>query len=156
MSALPPDEDHPYGHGRFEAVGSLGVSALLLLTAWHIAAHAYDKLQHCLVLPLFSFSLGETLPWLQTGLAALRGGHMGLGVSCSAAPSLLAVGAALASIVVKELLYQVTASVGLKHNSQVLLANAVSTDERSCLLDGVWAGRVCQKLSCLVLLACFA
>lgn len=24
MSALPPDDDHPYGHGRFEAVGSLG------------------------------------------------------------------------------------------------------------------------------------
>jgi divalent metal cation (Fe/Co/Zn/Cd) transporter len=29
MSALPPDDDHPYGHGRFEAVGSLGVSILL-------------------------------------------------------------------------------------------------------------------------------
>lgn len=133
MSALPPDEDHPYGHGRFEAVGSLGVSALLLLTAWHIAAHAYDKLQHCLVLPLFPH-----FPW-QSWLASLRGGHggaggaLGLGVSCSAAPSLLAVGAALASIVVKELLYQVTASVGLKHNSQVLLANAVRKSSRARL-----------------------
>ena len=53
MSALPPDDDHPYGHGRFEAVGSLGVSILLLITAWHIAAHAYDKLQHCLFLSSF-------------------------------------------------------------------------------------------------------
>ncbi len=66
---------------------------------------------------------------MRESLLALRGGHgggaaLGLGVSCSAAPSLLAVGAALASIVIKEMLYQVTATVGLKHNSQVLLANA--------------------------------
>ena len=29
MSALPPDIDHPYGHGRFESVGSLGIATLL-------------------------------------------------------------------------------------------------------------------------------
>jgi divalent metal cation (Fe/Co/Zn/Cd) transporter len=61
MSALPPDADHPYGHGRFEAVGSLGVSVLLLGTAWHIAAHAYDKLQHCMDLASFALPFG---PWL--------------------------------------------------------------------------------------------
>lgn len=133
MSALPPDDDHPYGHGRFEAVGSLGVSALLLLTAWHIAAHAYDKLQCTLALPSLgplpfsSFSLSalrSSVPWMQ-GLLA-RGGHMAasVGASCEAAPSALAVVAATASIVVKELLYQITASVGIKHNSQVVLANA--------------------------------
>jgi divalent metal cation (Fe/Co/Zn/Cd) transporter len=47
-----------------------------------------------------------------------------VGASCEAAPSALAVVAATASIVVKELLYQITASVGIKHNSQVVLANA--------------------------------
>lgn len=106
MSALPPDDDHPYGHGRFEAVGSLGVSALLLLTAWHIAAHAYDKLQCTLLLPslgpfpfVSSFpAVISSVPWMQ-GLFA-RGGQMAS--TCAAAPSALAVGAALASIVVKE------------------------------------------------------
>lgn len=106
MSALPPDDDHPYGHGRFEAVGSLGVSALLLLTAWHIAAHAYDKLQCTLLLPSlgpFPFvstlpAVASAVPWMQ-GLLA-RGGQMA--TTCAAAPSAFAVGAALASIVVKE------------------------------------------------------
>ncbi len=126
MSALPPDEDHPYGHGRFEAVGSLGVSALLLLTAWHIAAHAYDKLQCTLALGPFPFPFPVTfaVPWVNWLMA--RGGHMAatVGVTCEAAPTAFAVAAAMASIVVKEVLYQITASVGLKHNSQVLLANA--------------------------------
>lgn len=108
MSALPPDDDHPYGHGRFEAVGSLGVSALLLLTAWHIAAHAYDKLQCTLLLPSlgpFPFvsistlpAVASAVPWMQ-GLLA-RGGQMA--TTCAAAPSVFAVCAALASIVVKE------------------------------------------------------
>lgn len=64
MSALPPDDDHPYGHGRFEAVGSLGVSVLLLITAWHIALHAYDKLQHCLFLNSFPVITIPGWSWL--------------------------------------------------------------------------------------------
>ena len=33
MGSLPPDHDHPYGHGRFEALGSLAIGWLLVLTA---------------------------------------------------------------------------------------------------------------------------
>lgn len=42
-----------YLRWRLPQVGSLGVSVLLLTTAWHIAAHAYDKLQHSLSLYTF-------------------------------------------------------------------------------------------------------
>jgi divalent metal cation (Fe/Co/Zn/Cd) transporter len=53
--------------GRFEAAGSLGVSMLLVMTAWHIAMHAYEKLQHAFALcplPLASLCPLPLLSWL--------------------------------------------------------------------------------------------
>eukprot|EP00957_Ditylum_brightwellii_P012278 927678-Ditylum_brightwellii.AAC.1 len=32
ITKLPPDEDHPYGHGKFEAIGSLFLDLTLLTT----------------------------------------------------------------------------------------------------------------------------
>lgn len=43
-------------------VGSLGVSVLLLMTSWHIAIHAYDKLQHSISLGAF----GSVASWTGT------------------------------------------------------------------------------------------
>lgn len=40
----PPDEDHPYGHGRFASLGALMIGALLLLTAWEVGKGALDRL----------------------------------------------------------------------------------------------------------------
>jgi hypothetical protein len=36
VARLPPDEDHPYGHGKFESVGSLFLSLTLLATGIYI------------------------------------------------------------------------------------------------------------------------
>ena len=33
LGSLPPDSDHPYGHGRFESIGCLAIGSLLVLTA---------------------------------------------------------------------------------------------------------------------------
>jgi len=41
----PPDEDHPYGHRRYETIAALGIGALLLLTAWEIITGAVERLQ---------------------------------------------------------------------------------------------------------------
>uniref|UniRef100_A0A453I338 Cation efflux protein transmembrane domain-containing protein n=1 Tax=Aegilops tauschii subsp. strangulata TaxID=200361 RepID=A0A453I338_AEGTS len=30
---VPRDKDHPYGHGKFESLGALGISSMLLITA---------------------------------------------------------------------------------------------------------------------------
>lgn len=110
------------------------MSVLLLTTAWHIAAHAYDKLQHSLSLYTFPSVASWTgacvpspmppsLPAARLSdaplpppapcssssclimISAVRGGHVAGGLA--AAPTLGAVAAAVASIVVKELLYQV-------------------------------------------------
>lgn len=40
----PPDEDHPYGHRRFETIAALGIGAFLLLTAWEIVSSALGRL----------------------------------------------------------------------------------------------------------------
>jgi len=45
VAARPPDEDHPYGHRRFETIAAMAVGGLLLLTAWEIAGQALDRLQ---------------------------------------------------------------------------------------------------------------
>jgi cation diffusion facilitator family transporter len=41
----PPDDDHPYGHRRFETMAALLIGALLLLTAWEVVQGAIERLQ---------------------------------------------------------------------------------------------------------------
>jgi len=44
IAGRPADEDHPYGHRRFETVAALGVGVLLLFTAFEIITGALDRL----------------------------------------------------------------------------------------------------------------
>ena len=90
MSALPADVDHPYGHGRFESVGSLAIGGLLIGAGASFGASSVAAL----VAPAPS-SIGAIAMW-----------------------------AALASILSKEILYRATSKIGLRLNSQVLIANA--------------------------------
>lgn len=45
LASLPPDDDHPYGHRRYETLAALLIGGLLLLTAWEIGSGALDRLQ---------------------------------------------------------------------------------------------------------------
>lgn len=97
---LPPDEDHPYGHGRFEAVGSLSVAVVLVATAGGVGWS----------------SAGTLLDWwcgsaFESGLAESGYGS-------------LAVSACIISLVAKEALYHATVRVGNDIGSQTLIANA--------------------------------
>jgi cation diffusion facilitator family transporter len=44
MAQRPPDEDHPYGHRRYETLMTLGVAALLFITCYSILQGAYRRL----------------------------------------------------------------------------------------------------------------
>lgn len=44
MAAQPPDEDHPYGHRRFETLATLGIGGLLLVAAWEILQTMLERL----------------------------------------------------------------------------------------------------------------
>lgn len=44
IASRPPDEDHPYGHRRFETLASMFIGGVLLLTAWEIVENSINRL----------------------------------------------------------------------------------------------------------------
>jgi cation diffusion facilitator family transporter len=45
LAQRPPDEDHPYGHRRYETFMTLGVAVLLFVTCYGILQGAYQRLR---------------------------------------------------------------------------------------------------------------
>ncbi|SEN00674.1 cation diffusion facilitator family transporter [Stigmatella aurantiaca] len=45
-AARPADEDHPYGHGKFEAIASLGIGAMISIAMVELGRMAIDTLIH--------------------------------------------------------------------------------------------------------------
>ena len=95
LSSKPKDRDHEYGHGKYETLATTFVGIVLLCVGFGLFWEGGQKVyQH--------FLLDQPLE----------------------SPGWIALVAAVVSIVVKELLYQVTAWVGRKERSQVVIANA--------------------------------
>ncbi|MBR5107449.1 MAG: cation transporter [Bacteroidales bacterium] len=94
VSARPQDEDHDYGHGKYETLATLFIGLALAAAAVGIVVSGAGKLAR--------WMQGEDLP----------------------APGKIALWAALASIVAKELLFQYTRLKGKHLNSKALEANA--------------------------------
>ncbi|MCZ7546578.1 MAG: cation-efflux pump [Anaerolineae bacterium] len=44
IASRPPDEEHPYGHRRFETLASMFIGGLLMLTAWEIIKSSLGRL----------------------------------------------------------------------------------------------------------------
>lgn len=94
MSAKPQDEDHDYGHGKYETFRTLIIGLATMAAATGIIISGVDKL----------------VDWV--------GGRQ------LAAPGWLALAAALLSIVVKEVMYRYTVRRGKALDSPALVANA--------------------------------
>lgn len=43
LAERPPDEDHPYGHQKYETFATLAIGLLLLLTTWNILKSAINR-----------------------------------------------------------------------------------------------------------------
>lgn len=95
LAGRPQDEDHPYGHGKYETLAAVIVGVAL-----------------CGVGLMISFHAGESL-WA----AAVHGRY-------PQQPELMALWAGLISIAAKEVLYQLTARVARQTENDALLANA--------------------------------
>ena len=46
LSHQPPDEDHPYGHRRYEVLLTLAISVLLFFSCFQILRGAYERMLH--------------------------------------------------------------------------------------------------------------
>ena len=94
ISSRPEDTDHDYGHGKYETLATAVIGLILLLVG---AGLFYN------------------------GASSVYGVFCGRQLQ---SPGTFALWAAVASIVMKELLYQYTRRVGLRLNSQAVIANA--------------------------------
>ncbi|MEZ4818547.1 MAG: cation diffusion facilitator family transporter [Bdellovibrionota bacterium] len=43
VAAQPSDENHHYGHQKYETISALGISIFIILTAWEIGKHAIER-----------------------------------------------------------------------------------------------------------------
>ena len=94
ISAKPEDESHDYGHGKYETLATAIIGILLLFVGFGILWSGASS--------IYRFLQGDSLQ----------------------EPGILALAAALISIVSKEVLYRYTVFKGKKLNSQAVIANA--------------------------------
>ena len=94
ISNKPQDKDHDYGHGKYETLATALIGIILFFVGLGIFWNGARSIWACV--------RGETLE----------------------APGILALVAALLSIVTKEILYRYTVIVGRREQSQAVIANA--------------------------------
>lgn len=94
ISSKPRDDDHKWGHGKYETLASLIIGVALFAVGIEILIDSAEKIA--------TVAAGEVLP----------------------RPGIIAIIAAATSIVVKEALYQYTMRVGRKLDSPSVVANA--------------------------------
>ncbi|ORX56421.1 cation efflux protein [Hesseltinella vesiculosa] len=129
MSRKEPDHIYPYGYGKYETIGSLGVSTLLIGGGVAIGFHSFDLLTAALDAMSNAPTIEGVVSVTSTAsenketastLASLMHHHHH--DSTTLDPN--AAWFALASVVVKEWLYRATLKVGKSEHSNVLIANA--------------------------------
>lgn len=108
----PKDKEHPYGHGKFETLGTLAISCMLLATASGIAWHALD-----LLIGLLS-TASEVVN--NHSLAHGHSHHHGIDMD----HPILALNMTIVAICVKEGLYWITKRAGERQGSGLMKANA--------------------------------
>ena len=94
ISNKPKDKNHDYGHGKFETLATLIIGLILLLVSIGIAWNSISRI-----------------------VSVIRG-------TALESPGMLALVAAIVSIVFKETLYHYTINFGIKYKSDAIIANA--------------------------------
>lgn len=120
LSNKQSDNEHPYGHERFECIASIILSALLLATGIGIG---------------------------KAGLKTILSGNY----EALKAPGLLALIAAVVSIVIKEWMYQITRSTAKKINSGALMADAWHHRSDALSSIGAFVGILGARMGIMVL-----
>ncbi|GMH70936.1 hypothetical protein TL16_g05530 [Triparma laevis f. inornata] len=104
-----PDFEHPWGHGKYESVGTAAVGCVLVATGIGVASHAGVTLYEVLMQDY----------WAQHATAIIREELADPFLS-----PIAAMGVAAASMALKLDMYWMTLKVGHEQNSKVIIANA--------------------------------
>ncbi|KAJ3129138.1 hypothetical protein HK098_002379 [Nowakowskiella sp. JEL0407] len=104
-----PDSTHPFGYGKFEPMGSLGISGLLISSGVGMGYHSIT-----MITELYSKFGSDILKATSEAASSVEWSVM----------SPVALGILVASIFVKEALFRMTLRTGEKLKSDVLVANA--------------------------------
>lgn len=95
IARLPADREHPYGHGKYEPIGALCISSLLV-------------------------SAGISLAWTSVGIVQdMLSSNVALAV-----PGIAALWLSLVAIALNEALFRITIRAGEQAKSQTVIANA--------------------------------
>ncbi|PGH09352.1 hypothetical protein GX51_00795 [Blastomyces parvus] len=118
LSLKPPSSRFPFGYGKVESLGALGVSGLLLCGGFLMGLNALEVL-----LTQFFPSIAESIGHL--GLLGHGHAHGHSHDHEALGPNINAAWLAAGSILVKESLYRATMKVALQRKSSVLASNAI-------------------------------
>lgn len=94
LSSKPADKDHDYGHGKYETIATSIIGMALIVVAVMLGWNGIDKIIH-----------------------VIQGNKL-------ESPGIIALVAAIVSILLKEWVFRITRKVALEVNSQALEANA--------------------------------
>ncbi len=72
FSSLPPDRQHPYGHGKVETVGTMAVGALLLFTSVEVVREAITRTMEATVLEVTPVMVGVMVVTIIINIAVNR------------------------------------------------------------------------------------
>ncbi|CAO1636925.1 unnamed protein product [Parajaminaea phylloscopi] len=160
MSQKPPSQTHPLGYGKYETMGGLGVSVVLVGGAAGIGLHSWGLLVEALA-PMLETApalvktigswTGSAAHWTAGHLHDHSHHHGGDAASVAEGASGVldpnAMWFALVSVLVKEWLYRATLKIAKEENSSVLEANALhhrsdslSSGVTFVAIGGSWLG----------------
>jgi cation diffusion facilitator family transporter len=72
IARRPPDEDHPYGHRKYETMASLGILIFLIVVLVQVLSAAYDRLVNGGVPRVFPEGIGVMAATLVVNLFVMR------------------------------------------------------------------------------------
>ena len=139
LAERPADEDHPYGHARYEYLSGLAVSAMIIVIGFDLAKSSLDKVVHPAEITVSPLMVGILLGSIavKLGLSVING-NLGRRIRSSALAATaadsrndcLATGAVLLAAVVEHLTgWQIDGYVGMGVALFILYSGAMLAKE---------------------------
>ena len=72
VARLPPDENHPYGHRKYETIASVGILIFLLIVIFEVVTSAVDRLRTGAVPKVFPEGIGVMTITLIVNLVVMK------------------------------------------------------------------------------------